>query len=206
MRAVGVNEQAAGLTWMWAGARPAPAAGAGCLRWLVSTTQASASSPCLRARAPSLAADVRPRRALASISTCPDCRRQAALLYKCTFRSSTVPTDCTITVMQQEIKWLFAGSIPALFLGQTLHFWVNYIIITVFPYYYHLYYLLNHDYYIHYYPVIATLLPIIRVIIYYSLLHLLLPYYYSLLHILLHHYYILLPGMWFSRPFSGLPH
>ena len=29
MRAVGVNEPAAGLTWMWAGARPATAAGAG---------------------------------------------------------------------------------------------------------------------------------------------------------------------------------
>ena len=33
MRAVGVNEQAAGGTWMWAGARPVPAAGTGCLRW-----------------------------------------------------------------------------------------------------------------------------------------------------------------------------
>ena len=44
MRAAGVNEPAAGLTWMWAGARLATAAGAGCLRWLVSTTPASASS------------------------------------------------------------------------------------------------------------------------------------------------------------------
>ena len=45
MRAVGVNEQAAGGIWMRAGARPAPAAGAGLLRWPVSTTPASASSP-----------------------------------------------------------------------------------------------------------------------------------------------------------------
>ena len=182
MRAVRVNEQAAGGTWMWAGARPEQAAGACCLLWLVSTMQASVSSPHLRALAPTPAADVRQHLAWGGASTCQGSRCRAALLYKCTCCSSTVPTDCTITVMQQEIKWLFAGSIPALFLGQTLHFWVNYIIITVFPYYYHLYYLLNHDYYIHYYPVIATLLPIIRVIIYYSLLHLLLPYYYSLLH------------------------
>ena len=38
MRAVGLNEPPAGGTWMWAGARPAPASGAGCLHWLVSTT------------------------------------------------------------------------------------------------------------------------------------------------------------------------
>ena len=47
MRAVGVDEPAAGGTWMWAGARPAPAAGAGCLCWLVSTTLASASAAAL---------------------------------------------------------------------------------------------------------------------------------------------------------------
>ena len=47
-----VNEPAAGGTWMWAGARPAPAVGASCLCWLVSTTPASASSPSLWARAP----------------------------------------------------------------------------------------------------------------------------------------------------------
>ena len=80
MRAVGVNEQAAGLTWMWAGARPAPAAGAGCLRWLVSTTLASASSPHLWALAPAPDADVRPHRARAGASTCPGCRCRASLL------------------------------------------------------------------------------------------------------------------------------
>ena len=58
MRAVGVNEQAAGGTWMWEGARPEQAAGAGCLRWLVSTTPASANSPRLQAQAPIQAADV----------------------------------------------------------------------------------------------------------------------------------------------------
>ena len=164
MRAVGVNEPAAGLTWMWAGARLATAAGAGCLRWLVSTTPASASSPRLRARAPAPGADVRLPRARAGASTCPGCRRRAALLYKCTFCSSTVPTDCTTSVRQREIKWLCPDCIPARFSGQTRHFGSITSLLPVFPHYYHHYYLLEHHYYIHYYIVITSLLHIITVI------------------------------------------
>ena len=44
-----MGAQATGGTWMWAGARPAQAAGAGCLRWQVSTTPASTSSHSLQA-------------------------------------------------------------------------------------------------------------------------------------------------------------
>ena len=125
---------------------------------------ASASSPRLRARAPASGADACLPRALAGASTCQGCKRRAALLYKCTFCSSTVPTDCTITARQREIKWLCPDCIPALFSGQTRHFGSITSLLPVFPHYYHHYYLLDHHYYIHYYPVITSLLPIITVI------------------------------------------
>ena len=167
MRAVGVNELAAGGTWMWAGARPAPAVGAGCLRWSVHTTPACTISPSLLALAPAQASDVLTRLARAGASTCPSCRCWAGLLFKWIFCSSTVPTDCTITVMQWEIKWLCPDSIPALFSGQTWLFWSIISLLPVFLHYYH-----------HFY----------------SFLHLLLSYNYSLLSLLLHHYYILSPS------------
>ena len=50
MRAVFMNEQAAGWTWMWVGARPAPAAGAGCLHWSVSTRPAWPAKCLIRPR------------------------------------------------------------------------------------------------------------------------------------------------------------
>ena len=89
----------------------------------ITCTQASASSPSLLALAPAPTAYVRQSRAQAGTSTCPCCRRRAVLLYKCTFCSVTVPTVCTITVMQQENKWRCPGSIPDWSSGQTRHFW-----------------------------------------------------------------------------------
>ena len=130
MRAVGVNEQAAGGTWIWAGARPVPAAGTGCLRWLVSTRQASASAPSLLALAPAPTADVRQRRAQASASTCPCCRRPTALLYKCTFCSLTVPTVCTIAV---SVLAAFQPYFQAKrgISGQLHHYYLFFLIITI---------------------------------------------------------------------------
>ena len=110
IRAVGVNEQAAGGTWMWAGATPAPAAGSGCLRgW---------SAPRRPARALPVFGRGRQRRPLmcTSAGSGPEpapVYRQAALLYRCTICSSTVPTDCTVTVMQRAIKRLCAGRLQA---------------------------------------------------------------------------------------------
>ena len=168
---------------MWAGARPAPAAGAGCLRWLVSTTQASASSPRLRARAPAPGADVRLPRARAGASTCPGCRRRAALLYKCTFCSSTVPTDCTTSVRQREIKWLCPDRIPARFSGQTWYFGSITSLLPVFPHYYHHYYLLKPSLLHSLYPGISTLLPIITVKLFlcYICYYIIITYYYQVI-------------------------
>ena len=189
---------------MWARASPAPAAGPGCLRWLVSTTPASASSPRrrrsprLRARAPAPAADVRLRRAQAGTSTCrscPGCKRRAALLYKWILCSSTVSTDCTITVMQREIKCLCPGRIRARFSGQSRHLGS---IASLLPVFLH-YYLLDHHYYIHYYPVISTLLPCyycnmspLLLIITFVIAWLL-----FIITSLLHHYYILLSSHYY---------
>ena len=78
----------------------------------------------------------------------------------------TVPTVCTVTVMQQKMKQLCPGSIPARFLGQprALHFRS---ITLLFPFFslfpsLLLFRNLDHHYYIHYYTVITTLLPLLQ--------------------------------------------
>ena len=73
----------------------------------------------------------------------------------------TVPTVCTVTVMQQKMKQLCPGSIPARFLGQPgisgqLHHYS--LFFSLFP----SLLLLEHHYYIHYYTVITTLLPLLQ--------------------------------------------
>ena len=147
---------------------------------------------------------MRQRLALAWASTFPGCRRQAALLYKWTFCSSTVSTDCTIPVMQREIKWLCpAGQHSSRSFGPSPAFQVNSIIITCFFSLLPLLLLIKPSY-------LHSLLPChYNIITYYwgNNVSIITHYYFcftllfliisNLLHLLLHYYNLLLPSHYY---------
>ena len=125
MRAVGVYKRAGG-TGMWAGARQAPAAGAGCQRLPLGTTQASAAL--------AVFGRWRSRQTRAGSSTCPGCRRRVALLYKRTFCCSTqctyrLQSYCNAQKNQTALFWRHSS----LIFEPNTAFWANYIIIACFP-------------------------------------------------------------------------
>ena len=77
-------------------------AAAGCLRWPVSTMQASASSCRLWALAPAPAADVCPRRARGPAPALFADAEPPCCINEPFVAQHTVPTDFTITTMQRE--------------------------------------------------------------------------------------------------------
>ena len=167
LRAVCVDVTFAGGTWMWAGTRPAPAAGAAvCASWPEPRRPARTLPVFWRWRAPRRWCAPAPgagrRQHLSGLQTPSS---------PWTFCGSTVPTDWAIPAL----SWPHSSP--------TRHFWSITSLLPVFPHYYHHYYLLKPSLLHSLYPGISTLLPIITVKLFlcYICYYIIITYYYQVI-------------------------